>query len=128
MKLTYEKTQEFETDFKKLNRRFKTLPEDLETAKKSAIELFHVVKLNNQSTFPIPQFCFDKITIYKLKKFRCKSLKGKGVKSGIRIIYAFLPQEKKIIFIEIYFKERGDTSEDVGRIRSFIKNVIPNRK
>lgn len=40
----------------------------------------------------------------KVKKFACKSLKGKGGHSGIRFTYAYFPFEDKIEFIEIYYK------------------------
>jgi hypothetical protein len=49
--------------------------------------------------------------IYKVVKFACKSLKGRGVKSGLRVIYAYFPDQDKVEFIESYFKaeqENGD--------------------
>ena len=48
------------------------------------------------------------------------SLKGKGVNSGIRVIYAYFNEEDKIVFIEIYYK--GDKeNEDKERIVEFFK-------
>jgi hypothetical protein len=56
------------------------------------------------------------------KKFACKSLKGKGAKSGIRIIYAYFEQEDTIEFIEIYFK--GDKeNEDKERIKKYFTST-----
>jgi hypothetical protein len=46
-----------------------------------------------------------------VKKIACKSLKGKGVNSGLRLIYALFKVEQKITFIEIYHKNDKD-SED----------------
>jgi len=58
----------------------------------------------------------NKPEIYKARKFACKSLKGRGVKSGIRIIYAYFKDEYRFELVEIYFK--GDnSSEDRNRIR-----------
>jgi hypothetical protein len=36
------------------------------------------------------------------KKLACRSLKGKGVASGIRVIYAYFEQEDVIELVEIY--------------------------
>lgn len=56
--------------------------------------------------------------IYKAKKFTCKSLKGKGAASGIRIIYGHYEKEDIIEFIEIYYK--GDKeNEDRERILKY---------
>jgi len=45
----------------------------------------------------------------------CKSIKGKGVRSGIRIIYAYYEKENIIEFIEIYHKS-DKLNEDKQRI------------
>lgn len=118
-KIQYNETPEFQKDFKKLSKHYKTLADDLEVAKRNAIELYHLKKIDNHSVFPIPRFCSEEIRVYKLKKFACKSLKGKGVRSGIRIIYAFAFKTNKVTFIEIYYK--GDKpNEDVKRITNFL--------
>ncbi|MFA5776599.1 MAG: hypothetical protein WC988_03545 [Patescibacteria group bacterium] len=115
--ISYSQTLEFEKGFRKLLKRFGTLKDDLETAKIAAIELYHIHKIDNLSIFPVQGFCVKGTQIFKLKKFACRALKGRGSKSGIRIIYAFYSRENKIEFIEIYFKgdqenylaERSDT-------------------
>ncbi len=121
-KLTYSSTGEFKRDFKKLLKKFRSLNEDIEVAKAFAIELYHIQKINKQAIFPIPQFCTEKIVICKLKKFACKALKGRGVKSGIRIIYAYYILTNAVDFIEIYFK--GDSeNEDKERIKQYIAGI-----
>jgi hypothetical protein len=118
-RINYCETPEFQKDFKKLLRKFKTLEDDFELAKKAAIELFHIQKINNLSVFPIPGFSKEPVQIMKLKKFACKSLFGRGVRSGIRIIYAHDTSCKKVEFIEIYYK--GDQeNEDKDRIKAYI--------
>jgi len=64
--------------------------------------------------------------VYKAKKFACKSLKGKGVQSGIRVIYAYEEEKDRIVLIEIYFK--GDKSnEDKKRILRNLRRIsIPH--
>ncbi len=55
-----------------------------------------------------------------LKKFTCKSLRGTGVKSGIRIIYAYYEEEDIIEFIEIFYKSDKE-NEDRDRIFRYYK-------
>lgn len=123
MKIDYGETDEFAKDFKKLAKRFKTLADDIETAKKNAIELYHLRKVDNQSIFQIQDFKNDEIEIYKLKKFACKSLKGKGVQSGIRVIYAYHKNRLRIEFIEIYYK--GDKKkENRERVKGYLAEKV----
>jgi len=121
-RIKYCETQEFKKDFKKLIKKFKSLEEDLELAKIAAIELYHINKINNLSVFPIQDFCSEKIQICKIKKFACKALKGRGSKSGIRVIYAFHCQSCKVEFIEIYFKGEKE-NEDRERIKTYLRNL-----
>jgi len=119
-KINYGETPEFQKDFKKLLKKFKSLEEDLELAKVAAIELYHIQKINNLSVFPIQGFCSEEIQICKIKKFACKALKGRGSKSGIRLIYAFHCQICKVEFSEIYFKGEKE-NEDCERIKNYLK-------
>ena len=122
MTVNYEETPEFQKDFKRLRKRFRTLPEDLKRAKVNAIELLHIHKINNRSVFFIPNFCSKDVKTCKLKKVACRALKGRGAKSGIRIIYVFLQKSRRVVFIEIYFK--GDKKrEDYGRIKKYLKSL-----
>lgn len=98
-----------------------SLEDDLELAKIAAIELFHIQKVNNLSVFPIQSFCAEKIQICKIKKFACEALKGRGSKSGIRVIYAFYYQSYKVDFIEIYFKGEQE-NENRDRIKEYLRN------
>lgn len=118
----YQNIPEFDKDLKKLLKRFPTLEDDLITARKNAVELYHIHHIDNQSVFEIPHLTTKDIQIFKLKKFACKSLPGKGVKSGIRIIYAYCPQNLKVIFLEIYFKPDKE-NEDKKRILLFLKDL-----
>jgi len=117
--ITYKNTSGFEKDLKKLLKKFRTLEGDIEIAKKNAIELYHLRKIDNASVEPIPNFCTEEVKICKLKKFACKALKGRGVKSGIRIIYAYSVVTNTVDFIEIYFKGEAE-NEDKERIRQYL--------
>ncbi|MBU1246458.1 hypothetical protein KJ973_00505 [Patescibacteria group bacterium] len=119
-KITYGETPEFQKDFKKLLKKFKSLKDDWELMKIATIELFHIQKVNNSSIFPIQGFCAEKIQICKIKKFACRSLKGRGSKSGIRVIYAFHCKSCKVDFIEIYFKSEKE-NENRKRIKEYLR-------
>jgi len=119
-KIEYNETDLFQKDLKHLLKKFPTLKDDIEIAKKNAIELYHINKIDNQSVFPIQGFCTSKIKVYKLKKFACKALKGRGSKSGIRIIYAFHLETSKVVFIQLYFKGE-QLNEDRERITKYIR-------
>ena len=79
------------------------------------LKLFHKLKIDNKGVVQISNLGIDYPQIYKARKFACKSLKGTGSRSGIRIIYAYYEKEDVIEFIEIYYK--GDKeNEDRERI------------
>lgn len=106
---------EFEKDIKRLLKRFKTLEDDLIIFIEKELNLYHKLKIDNKGIFQIPGLQIENPKIYKAKKFACRSLKGKGVQSGIRVIYAHFEAEDKIELIEIYYK--GDKeNEDRERI------------
>jgi len=111
---------EFEKEKKKLLKRFRTLDEDLQTFIDVQLKLFHKLGIDNNAVEHISDLSISEPKIYKVKKFACKALKGKGVQSGIRITYSFFQDEDKIEFIEIYHK--GDKeNEDKERIKKLYK-------
>ncbi|MDH5367180.1 MAG: hypothetical protein OEW67_09355 [Cyclobacteriaceae bacterium] len=119
--MKFEELGEFKKDLKKLLKRYKSLNDDIEIIKK--------VLRANPNVRPPFSFRIDglglKNCIIKVKKIACKSLKGKGVNTGLRLIYAHfekneLIDEDKIVFVEIYHK-KDKANEDRERIlRHFI--------
>jgi len=101
---------EFEKDKKKLLKRFRTLNDDLNTFINVQLKLFHKLNIDNNSCEQIENIGITNPNVYKVKKFACKALKGKGVQSGIRIIYSYFYREDKIEFIEMYYK--GDKENE----------------
>ena len=101
---------DFNKDLKKLKRKFRTLESDLQNFIKFQLNLFHDLKLDNQDLVEIAGLGIDYPKIYKARKFACRSLKGTGSRSGIRIIYAYYSDLDKIEFIEIYYK--GDQKNE----------------
>ena len=112
--------KEFEREFRKLLKKFKTLEEDMETFINTQLNLYHKQKIDNSGVFRISNLAIDNPEIYKVKKFTCKSLRGIGVKSGIRIIYAYYEEEDIIEFIEIFYKSDKE-NEDRERILRYYK-------
>ena len=103
---------EFDKDLKKLLKKYRSLKSDLEIVK-----MILKTKPNER-----PPFSFRisnlgiETCIIKVKKIACKSLKGKGVNSGLRLVYAYFEIEKKIVFIEIYHK-KDQINENKQRIK-----------
>ena len=106
---------EFEKDLKKLSKKFRTLEKDLETFIQKQLYLYHKLQIDNKGIFPISNLGISYPRIFKAKKFACRSLKGKGVASGIRVIYAYFEQEDVIELVEIYYKGEKE-NEDRNRI------------
>lgn len=114
--MNFRNIQEFQKDFKKLSKKFKTLDKDL-------IEFKKVLSV---SPLGIGKH-FDIITksdfIYIIKaRFFCRSLK----KKDLIIVYAYLEKHQTIEmidieFIEIYFKGNKE-NENKQRIRNYLKN------
>ena len=112
MMMLYEYSDRFVKQSKKLFKKYKSIGEDLEIAKIAAIELLHIRNIDNGLIHLVPGFDSEWLKVYKIKKFSCKSLAGKGVRSGIRVIYAYFPKIEKIEFLEIYYKEKNSTDMD----------------
>jgi len=111
---------EFERDIRRLLKRFKTIEDDLEIFIEKQLFLYHKLKRDNRGIFRITGLPMEIPEVYKAKKFACKSLKGKGVQSGIRVIYTYDEEKDKLVLIEMYFK--GDkANEDKDRILEYLR-------
>lgn len=108
--MTFEELSEYKKDLKKLLKKFRSLPEDMNIVKQ-------VLAVCPDERPPF-SFRIDnlgiQICIIKVRKIACQSLKGRGVHSGLRLVYAYFENENKIIFIELYHK---NDKENVDRER-----------
>lgn len=111
---------EFEHDLKKLSKRYHSLEEDLEIFIGKQLKLYHKLHIDNGGIFRISNLDIEYPKIYKAKKFACKSLKGKGVASGIRIVYAYFEDRDVIELVEIYYKADKE-NEDKERVLAHYK-------
>jgi hypothetical protein len=109
---------EFEKDSKELCRKFVTLGFDLKVFIETGLKLYHDLNIDNEGIKPLDDLKINNAKIYEAGKFACRAIKGKGAKSGIKVIYAHFEQEKRIELIEIYYKEDKD-NEDKNRILKY---------
>ena len=109
------KLPEFEKEFKKLLKKFQSLAEDLDVFIDKQLVLTHKLGVDNGGVVRIAGLGIEEPKVYKAKKFACKSLKGKGGQSGIRIIYSYSSTRDVVEFIEIYYKGEKE-NEDRARI------------
>lgn len=109
--MKFEELPEYAKDLKNLLKKYRTLKEDLEVVKK-------VLTISPDERPPF-SFRIDGLSIetcaIKVKKIACKALKGRGVNSGMRLIYAWFKDEKRIVLIELYHKNDKE-NEDKQRI------------
>jgi len=97
---------EFEKDLRRLLKRFKTLEDDLRVFIRTELVAFHKLKKDTKGIFQITDLKIKKPKIFKAKKFACRSLKGKGVHSGIRVIYGCYEDEDRIELVEVLLQGR----------------------
>jgi len=109
--MTFDELAEFQKDLKGLLKKYRTLNDDMDIVRQ-VLEVFPDER-------PPFSFRIDNLgletCIIKVKKIACKALKGRGVNSGLRLIYAHFEKEQKITFIELYIKNDKE-NEDRQRI------------
>ncbi len=114
--MTFEELEEFKKDLKHLLKKYRTLDGDLEIVRR-VLE----VEPNER-----PPFSFRindlgiSTCVIKVKKIACRTLKGRGVNSGLRLIYAYFIKEERIVMIELYHKNDKE-NEVKGRIKKYFK-------
>lgn len=114
--MTFDELAEFRNDLKNLSKKYRTLNEDIDVVKK-------VLQVTPKERPPF-SFRIDNLgletCVIKVKKIACKALKGRGVNSGLRLIYAHFEAEQRITFIELYHKNDKE-NEDKQRILNNFK-------
>lgn len=109
--MNFEETEEFEKDFKKLLKRYKTLGDDLLEFKRILSKFPAGIGKHFNIITKSEYVCIIKA------RFFSRSLK----KKNLRIVYAYR-NNSKIEFIEIYFK--GDKeNKDRERIKYYLKKI-----
>ncbi len=114
--MTFEELEEYAKDLKKLLKKYRTLEDDIAIVKQV---LTAEPKERPPFSFRIDGLGLQTCVI-KVKKIACRAMKGRGVNSGFRLIYAHFEQEKKIVLVELYFKADKE-NEDKERIMKYFK-------
>ena len=114
--MVFTTVSEFDSEFDKLHKKYRSLKDDLEVLKK--VLLKYPVGYEPVA-FRIPGLGIE-TPIYKVKSFYCKAL-NRGSRSGIRVIYAYLEAKQEIKFVEIYYKEKDDIGCKKERIWKYFK-------
>ena len=127
--MIFEELKEFKKDLKNLLKKYRSLKDDLETVKQILAVL---PDARPPFSFRIDNLGIETCVI-KIKKIACKALKGKGVNTGLRLVYAHFeavekveengvvlvePREEKVIFVELYHK-KDKANEDRARIKKY---------
>ena len=109
--MNFNEINDFTKDFKRLSRKYRSLPDDLLEFKKVITEFplgtgRHFIILTTTET----------VKIVKARLF-CRYLRG----SSLRIVYAYHENKKNINFVQLYFK--GDQeNENRVRIKEYLKS------
>jgi hypothetical protein len=109
--MEFDQLPEFNKDLKQLLKKYRTLNGDLQEVK--------IILKNKPDERPPFSFRIDGLgletCVIKVNKIACKALKGSGVNSGLRLIYAYFKDEQKITFVELFHKNDKE-NEDRERI------------
>lgn len=103
---------------KKMRKKYPSIDDDLEIFKGALVSklpdtLPGVVRISDLGQDV-------KVPIYKARHFRCGTLKGRGNRSGVRVIYAYEQDKDRITLIEVYHKSTGE-NEDRDRIFRYFR-------
>ena len=114
--MIFEELEEYKKDLKQLLKKYRTLVDDIAVVKK-------VLEVNPDERPPF-SFRINELglatCVIKVKKIACKALKGRGVNSGLRLIYAWFETEGRFVMIELYHKN-DKANEDKQRILKYFK-------
>ena len=114
--MTFDELTEFQKDLNSLLKKYRTLNDDLDVVRQVlSIEPYE----RPPFSFRIDNLGLETCVI-KVKKIACKALKGRGVNSGLRLIYAHFKKEEKIVFIELYHKNDKENEERQRILTNFV--------
>jgi hypothetical protein len=109
--MIFDELVEFGRDKKRLAKRYRSIDDDLRIVRQ-VLTVFPNER--PPFSFQIGNLGIDTCVI-KVKKIACRSIPGKGVNTGFRLVYAHFKEDCRITFIELYHKNDKD-NEDRQRI------------
>ena len=127
--MNFEQSREFQKELKRLQKKWRSLPNDLNAAEKAIKSLFvepDDAKDTNLAEYRAAFFSGRAATILS-QKSNCELIKMRlystDLKSNnkVRLIFVAVISEKRIMFVEIYSKSNKD-SHDVARASGYFDN------
>lgn len=111
----------FKSDLKRLARKYPSLPEDLKVFENTQLRLLAESKHLPETLgiFPVSGKGLGGKGFFVAKRFACKSLKGTGSRSGIRLVLRFQTEKNEVLLVEIYHKGEKE-SEDRERMLAIL--------
>lgn len=126
--MNFKELPEFEKEFRKLSKKYASLPNDFDDLKKVLVIDPRLERLWEKWVKRVSWLWknLEWIEVYKIKRFRCFSICKNSKDSNLRIIYHYNEWEgkiefEKIEFIEIYHKN-CKSNHDEKRIRENYRN------
>lgn len=98
--MKFDELEEYKKDLTGLLKTYRTLNDDIKVAKQV---LGIMPDERPPFSFKIENLGIETCVI-KVKKIACKAIKGRGLNSGLRLVYANFPDDQRIVFIELYHK------------------------
>jgi len=108
----FNQLSEFEKEFKKLSKKYRSLPKDI----KDLEEVLVACPTGLGKNFTIVH-SVESVKIVKAR-LACESLHDRS----IRIVYAYHDSTFEFMYIEIYFKGNKE-NEDRSRVEKYLKNL-----
>lgn len=113
--MLFDELVEFGRDKKRLAKRYRSIDDDLKIVRQV---LTASPNERPPFSFQIGNLGIDTCVI-KVKKIACRFIPGKGVNTGLRLVYAYFKEDCRITFIEVYHKNDKDTEDRQRILKNF---------
>jgi mRNA-degrading endonuclease RelE of RelBE toxin-antitoxin system len=113
--MTIEELPEYQADLKSLMKKYRSLDQDMAILKK-------VIRVTPDARPPFSFRISDlglKDCVIKVKKIACRSLPGRGVQSGLRLVYAWFETEQRVVMVQLYHKSDQELEDRARILRHF---------
>lgn len=114
--MTFEELPEYRRDLKTLLKNYPTLTADMAVVRK-VLSIFPDEQ--PPRSFQIGDLEISSCVI-KMKRVACRAFKGRGIDSGLRLVYAWFEHEPKMVLIQLYEKV-VHPNPDYDRIKRYFK-------
>lgn len=122
--MKFEEHDAFNQDVKRLSEKHRSLREDLSVLKKILLILpGERPPFSGQLHYIVPGG-----KIIKVEKMACKSLKGRGVCSGLILIYVLFEASKKVVLIGMYESNKPMYEKNVLKRVDHLATTLISRR